>query len=131
MSAVLVVGFLFIGVPLIVLIVVIRLLRKNQAGARRLRAIPPGWRAVQGRVIGNKAEEAVRTHPEDWAFYYPMVLFEYAVDGRRYTGAQGVDGACQEEYRVKRVLAEYPVGNAITVYYDPLKPEDAKLQMRS
>ena len=131
MSAVLVVGFLFIGIPLIVLIVVMRLLRKNQAGARRLRAIPPGWRAVQGRVIGNKAEEAVRTHPEDWAFYYPMVLYEYTVDGRRYTGTQGVDRAYQDEYRVKKVLAEYPSGNPITVYYDPLKPEDAKLRMRS
>jgi len=131
MTGILVVGLLFVGVPVVVLIVVIRLLRRNQAGRRRLMAIPPGWHAIEGRVIGSKVEEAARTNPGDWSFYFPMVLFEYTVEGQRYTGAQGVDRAYQEEYRVKKVLAEYPVGNPITVYYDPIKPEDARLRMRS
>ncbi|MDD3844853.1 MAG: DUF3592 domain-containing protein [Syntrophorhabdaceae bacterium] len=131
MAGVLVVGLLFIGVPVVVLIVAIRLLRKNQAGSRRIRSIPPGWRAIEGRVIGNKTEVAARTHPEDFDFYYPMILFEYTVEGRRYTGAQGVDRAYGDEYRVKKILAEYPVGNPIVVHYDPSKPEDARLRMRS
>jgi hypothetical protein len=131
MTRVLVVGFLFIAVPAVVVVAVVWLLRKNQAGSRRLKSIPPGWRAIEGRVIGNKVETAVRTRVEDFDFYYPMVLFEYAVDGQRYTGAQGVDRAYGDEYRVKKILVEYPVGDAITVYYDPMKPEDAKLRMRS
>lgn len=130
MAGVLVVGFLFVVIPVAVLIVVIRFLRRNQTGSRRLRAIPPGWCPIGGRVIGGKVEEAARTNPGDWSVYYPMVLFEYTVDGQRYTGAQGVDRAYQDEYRVRKVLADYPVGNPVTVYYDPLKPEDAKLRMR-
>ncbi len=131
MAGVLVVGFLFIAVPAVVVVAVVWLLRKNQAGSRRLKAIPAGWRPIEGRVIGNKVEEAARTNPGDWSFYFPMVFFEYTVEGQRYTGAQGVDRAYQEEYRVKKVLADYPVGNPITVYYDPLKPGEAKLRMRS
>ena len=131
MAGVLVVGFLFIAVPAVVVVAVVWLLRKNQAGSRRIKSIPSGWRAIDGRVIGNKVQAAVRTRPEDFDFYYPMVLFEYVVEGQRYTGAQGVDRAYGDEYRVRKILVEYPVGNPITVYYDPLKPEDAKLRMRS
>lgn len=131
MAGVLVVGFLFIAVPAVVVVAVFWLLHKNRAGSRRLKAIPPGWLAVGGRVIGSKVEVAARTHPGDFDFFYPMVLFEYTVQGQRYTGAQGVDRAYGDEYRVRKVLVEYPVGNPITVYYDPMKPEDAKLRMRS
>jgi len=77
----LLVGLLFILVPVLVLIGVIALLRKNKTGMRRITSIPAGWRATKARVTEGNVEEAIRTRVEDDPFYYPMVAFEYTVEG--------------------------------------------------
>lgn len=123
----LLVGLLFILVPVLVLIGVITLLRKNKTGMRRTTSIPAGWRATKARVTGGNVEEAIRIRVEDDAFYYPMVVFEYTVEGREYTGSQGVERPYNYAGRANKTLAQYPVGSEIVVYYNPERPADARL----
>ena len=123
----LLVGLLFILVPVLVLIGVIAFLRKNKTGMRRITSIPAGWRATKARVTGGNVEEAIRTRVEDDPFYYPMVAFEYTVEGRAYTGSQGVERPYNYAGRAKKTLAQYPIGSEIVVYYNPERPADARL----
>jgi hypothetical protein len=58
----------------------------------------------------------------------PLVHYEYTVGGRTYrcsrvSVAEEVDGA-----ELRAILKRYPVGQAVTVYYDPARPERALLE---
>jgi hypothetical protein len=122
-------GLVCIGIAFLILIGVVVLLYVNHTHSREKVAIHPNWPTVLGRVTVARVEESVRTRVDDDAFYYPSIEFEYTVEGQIYTGKQAVGKPSNLEFIAKRTLANYPAGTEVKVYYNPEKPEEARLLM--
>ena len=63
--------------------------------------------------------------------YYPEVRYEYEVFGQIYSGQQisfGANTGYSNQRKTQEILAKYPLGANITVYYDPNAPENAVLE---
>lgn len=123
------IGLLFVILPVFVIFRVIQLLRINQRRSREKKLIPQNWRPAKGRITATGIEEAVRTRVEDDAFYYPYIRFEYSDGKTVYTGAQAVGRPYNNTFMAKRTLKGYPVGGEVTVFYNPDKPDENKLQV--
>jgi hypothetical protein len=86
-----------------------------------------GWPQVQGRVL--RSFVLVDRHFEN-EFFTPQVEYEYQVDGttyRRMVLCYGRGGSGNRR-QAERVIAPYPPGARVPVFFDPGKPADAVLQ---
>ncbi|NUO64728.1 MAG: DUF3592 domain-containing protein [Gemmatimonadaceae bacterium] len=96
--------------------------------ARRMTA----WPSVRGRVTGSSLV-ADRIPMEDGSrAYHPQVSYEYVVAGREYRGERrsliNVGGSGLARGVAQRVLARYPLGSEVVVFYDPQDPSAAILE---
>jgi hypothetical protein len=92
-----------------------------------------GWPSVRGRVVRSlvrEETELVRHPDEPPTMYHPQVRYEYVVDGREYAATRIalMDRAASWRSYADRVIARYPYGREITVYYDPDDPRQAVLE---
>lgn len=98
----------------------------------RARAIAR-WPAVRGRISAARVlEEPSRCGDGPTTMLYrPDIRFEYQVAGRAYAAqrlqALGERAASWRSY-ADGVVARYPVGREVLVYYDPANPHDATLE---
>ncbi len=88
------------------------------------------WPQVTGKVISSEVRwKHMETTKTKYVAYWPEVQYEYRVGTVRYTGSrirftqQGM-----EEAESKRVVAQYPIGKAVPVYYNPNDPEAAVME---
>jgi hypothetical protein len=93
------------------------------------------WPETTGKVIASRVQSLRKTSagpsfgPSDMELTnQPFVQYEYKVGRRTYrcsrvSVAEQVDGA-----ELRAILERYPVGKAVTVYYDPARPERALLE---
>src|SRR5262245_31087583 len=87
------------------------------------------WPKVVGRIVSSEI-----MHEEDDAghTYGNKVAYEYSVDGVTYhcnrRGWMGDNLRSSFKGRANRIAATYPVGQAVTVYYDPSDPAQAVLE---
>jgi hypothetical protein len=96
-----------------------------------------GWRAAQRwcETRGTIAHAAVRAVWErtsgqtlDWRSWWADVGYDYVVDGQSYRGQRvafgyrGLSRAGAED-----VVARFPTGASVPVWYDPARPERAVL----
>ena len=82
------------------------------------------WPAVSGtvtsaEVIGDRA-------------YRPLVKYDYNVDGSPYSGESDLEipGFGNQSKRLdvaQKLVAEYPVGTSVPVYYNPDNPAESRL----
>src|SRR3954467_10448069 len=79
------------------------------------------WPSAPGRVIASRTE-ARRNHPGGNLSNQPFVQYEYAVGGRTYRAARLDVGEHTPGSELEAVLTRYPVGAAVTVFYDPADP---------
>lgn len=99
-------------------------------------------KTTEGTVLSSEVEsEQVLEDGEQRWKYYPIVEYEYEVDGQRYTNTRiyidrstctpGGDVCGIREYDSKRpagrLADRYPEGETVTVHYDPAEPETAYL----
>ena len=87
-----------------------------------------GWISVEGSVINTYIEEYRDADQE--VTYTPRIIYEYTVDGQTYTSQQiafGIEQSYGSQNRADDVLEDFPVGNPVTVYYDPEDPGNAVL----
>lgn len=86
------------------------------------------WPSVPGEVIKSEVE----THRSDGETHYlPDIVYTYAVDGKTYTSSKITVGDPPLDSNIspaKRAQAEYPVGKAVDVYYDPEVPSSSALK---
>lgn len=88
------------------------------------------WPTADGIVLESQVKQEIRHTSQGDRFYYePHVLYEYEVQGKRIQGkrihlnyAQGVS-----EKAAKKMVAQYPVGSRVPIYYNPSHPEEAVL----
>ncbi len=104
-----------------------RLLLEQVQGWRQARA-SRNWTPTAGRILSAKLERAGARRN----LLRPHVEYEYHVAERRCVGTRRVFGGRPlfEAQAAQAVLARYPAGQAVTVYYDPAQPAEATLERR-
>lgn len=89
------------------------------------------WQTTHGKIIssqvGTSARSMDRRSPPK---YYPELTYEYVVDEHTYRGERrGIGGEIGlAENAARDIVARYPAGAAVTVYYDPAQPSEALLE---
>jgi Ca2+/Na+ antiporter len=81
---------------------------------------------TEGEVVASKVE----AHSSgDSTTYYARILYRYAVDGHEFTSERFAfpTAATNEGAYWQQVVASYPAGKHVPVYYDPEKPSEAVL----
>jgi hypothetical protein len=58
----------------------------------------------------------------------PHVEYEFQVGNRKYRGSRITIGDKTSSFELEAILARYPVGTAVRVYYDPTNPNQAVLE---
>ena len=118
-------GFVFvIFLPMVVMIVA--MLIHKLGGVRKAAA----WPSAQGRITRSTMGSALRQFEgeEGRVINAPEIAYEFTTHGRKWTGTRigiGEDsGGANSEVTLKR----YPVGAAVTVYYNPKDPSDCVLE---
>lgn len=94
------------------------------------------WPTAEGTVTQSELEKqrkkggAASTQRRNRFTYTPRVTYEFSVEGKSYTGTRlsFSDYATSNEEQMQQVIAPYPVGTSVTVYYDPDKPTECALQ---
>ncbi len=87
------------------------------------------WREVTGTII----ESAVKVETgfsEGPSAHWCHVVYEYVVDGCRYTGkrVEFGDRHFLTKKKAQRHLVRYPLHARVAVYFDPLHPADLVLK---
>jgi hypothetical protein len=92
------------------------------------------WPSTTGKVIASRIASSTK-EPGDAASFgernvtnEPYVEYEYHVEGQRFRNTRITIGEKTSEYELEAILARYPVGTAVTVYYDPANPQKAVLE---
>jgi hypothetical protein len=75
--------------------------------------------------------EWVRVGSGNMYIVSPKVIYEYEVDGEKYTSSQLalVEHSTANENLAKEKSERHPVGQQVTVYYNPRKPDFATLEI--
>lgn len=102
---------------------------------RRKAAASRNWAMTMGKILSSEVE-ARRSHDSEGGTrtsYYPVVFYEYQVDGRSYRSNKitlgfEVGGAAS---RAQSKVMQYMPGNQVAVYYNPLNPIEAALEKTS
>src|SRR6476646_8832198 len=76
------------------------------------------------RVIDSDREEGHRTEQRNYA----NIVYEYSVAGQKLRNNRVSIGEDRGNFQVAETIAKYPVGAAVTVYYNPLHPDQAVLE---
>lgn len=95
-----------------------------------------GWPTTQGQIIEARIAESTSTDSDGdtSTSYSPAVKFTYRVAQQEYTGNKITFGFIQGHGNYKKaqaVLAHYPLGAQVNVYYDPANPADAVLERKA
>jgi len=78
------------------------------------------WPHVNGTIISSVAHSKQMTGSHRYISYWPEVRYEYVVGNRHATGDRIrfiIRGMNERE--TQQVVSSYPVGKAVTVYFDP------------
>ncbi len=83
------------------------------------------WPQTTAQVINSKITTTSAPGPR----HYAVVEYTYQIAGRDYTSS-GFSNKLQDGKieTAQAILSRYPVGNTVTVYYNPNKPEQALLE---
>src|SRR3954465_2652022 len=113
---------IFIG---ILVIVMLRSVRKGSAGKH--------WPATDGRILSSEvtSHRSLDSDGTHTTIYEPAVQYEYNANGQRYQSKEisfgGIDGTSSTDF-AEGVVAKYPLGSAVQVFYNPAKPSEAVLE---
>lgn len=92
------------------------------------------WPSTAGEVVSSELR-SFREWKEnvERTLYRPGVIYRYTVAGREYTSDRyslGADTAWGTPEVVQKLLERFPVGGAVTVFYNPQAPAEAVLERR-
>lgn len=105
----------------VILIAVVAKLREVRAAAV--------WPSARGKVITSQVQaRRKRDNDSEEVANYPLVEYEYGVNGKTYTGSRIGIGEDVANTDVSKTLEKYPVGASVLVFYDPKDPGKALLE---
>jgi hypothetical protein len=119
-------GTVIIGFVLVILnvvfLAVIYFMRRKMAVVRQ-------WPSTMGTVMASTLEW--RSSSEGGSTAYPVVQYSYQVNGRAYQSYKLAPGPEVGGTGAKKVVARYPAGAQVMVFYDPQNPSDAVLERKA
>ena len=135
--------FRFVLITIITIIMgiaIIALLGRAWRGQRQANAART-WPQTPGRVVASGTrEKIVRVRSStsvasyrNQIFYAPQIVYNYEVDGRHYQHDRlrmGDSILTSDHAEAQRNAARYPIGEDVTVYYNPANPADSTLDPR-
>jgi hypothetical protein len=95
---------------------------------RRRMATVSQWPAAMGNVIMSTVE---RRSSEDGYTDYPVVQYSYQVGGQAYQSYKLAPGPEMGGTGARKVIAKYPAGAQVMVFYDPRNPAEAVLERKA
>ena len=95
--------------------------------------ISEAWPSTTGVIIESKLSSRRVTgstkNAGSHTRYFPIVKYTYELEGTEFTGDRiRIGGLEGDEAEIRRVLAEYPVGSEVRVFYSPDAPQQSVLQ---
>lgn len=87
------------------------------------------WPSTIGIVFASSVERRP-THRRRYA-NYAIVRYSYQVGERTYQNAKVSLGSAASGLAAKRVVARYPVGAQVMVFYNPQDPSEAVLERKN
>ena len=98
------------------------------ATQRKMNAIR-GWSTTMGSVSNSYLQR--RRTSKGGSVNYPVVQYSYQVGGQTYQGTRIAPGMEVGGSGAGKVIARYPIGAQVMVFYDPQKPSDAVLERKA
>ncbi len=98
------------------------------ATQRKVNAIK-GWSSTLGTVLMSDIEW--RRSSKGGSTPYPVVRYTYAVNGQTFQSNKRAPGSEVGGTGARGVVAKYPAGAQVMVFYDPKNPSDAVLERRA
>ncbi len=96
------------------------------------------WRSVPGRIVSSQARakrmkkihgmQRAEAGADQDMVNFAEIIYEYRVRGKTYKGKRVSIGEDLGDHEVEQTIARYPVGNKVSVYYNPAKPGEAVLE---
>ena len=95
------------------------------------------WPFVEGKVVSSQViagqpsrNPANNGAPNHGVSYYPVVKYEFSVDGNSYLGDQVFVGRVGLARRssAQAIVGKYRPNQSVTVYYDPVSPSQCVLE---
>jgi hypothetical protein len=94
------------------------------------------WPSTAGKVVVSRAEvRKIKVIDSDRAEGHRFeernfadIIYEYSVAGRKLRNNRVSIGEDLGNFQVAETIAKYPVGAVVTVYYNPLHPDQAVLE---
>jgi hypothetical protein len=131
MYSALIIGLIFVVIFSILGIVFLIIgLRSKQKAKASL-----NWPTTTGVVTVAKVEVHTDYDDDDHTSttsYEPVVQYTYTVNGQQFNGSKIAFGANRVgNSQAQKMVGQYPVGNSVTVHYNPEKPEDAVLETKA
>jgi hypothetical protein len=93
---------------------------------RRKVAQAASWPSTMGTVTLSRIQ--MRSSGEGGTTAYPLVQYAYQVMGQPYEGGKVMPGPDVGGSGAHKVVARYPAGAQVMVYYNPEKPSEALLE---
>jgi hypothetical protein len=101
--------------------------RSQQSGAAR--QVAQSWPSTSGTVLMSSVQSR-RTGRSN--SIYPVVVYQYEVNGKTYQGQIIKAGEQFLNVRVagqaQATVARYPIGASVAVYYNPSNPSESALE---
>lgn len=118
----------FLIIALIFVVVIFRNRRKAK--------IAQGWSVAVGRVLMTQIVPRTSTTGSGGrsTAYYPVVMYQYQVDGVSYQGDRvsfGMAMGSGSPRMAQKWIEKYQAGDQVDVYYNPAKPEESVLEPRT
>jgi hypothetical protein len=104
--------------------------------AQQAKQAAQAWPAVMGAVVSSEVSTEASwdsTSNSEAMRIRPAVVYAYEVNGRRYTNNQlrasdSFYSAGMLPGSAQAVVSRYPAGAPVTVYYNPLNPQESVLE---
>lgn len=96
---------------------------------RRKMAAVSQWPSTMGTVIASYLER--RRSSDSGSTNYPVVQYSYQVSGQAHQGAKIAPGPEVGGSGAGKVVARYPAGAQVMVFYNPQDPADAVLERKA
>jgi len=120
----LILGVIFFGLGALFLFLTLR--------ARQKAKTSQGWPTAQGTVLSVDIQEHSSYDEDDHhtsVSYEPVVQYQYSVSGRQYTNKKIAFGATSfDRSTAQKKAGQYAAGMAVSVHYNPNKPEESVLE---
>jgi hypothetical protein len=118
-----------VAIPFVIVAIVLIFLAIRSG---RKASVSKSWPATTGKILAAGIEPR-RSHSDGGTStsYYPVVQYEYTVNGQRYLGNRitfGMDVGYGWTGMAQRQIANYAPGANVAVFYDPSEPGNAVLE---